>query len=307
MGRIAQFLIVFSLGFAISCSKKPTTLGNAGSGGNSPAAAKSSLFINARKGLILREKPTDKSRNLAVLPFRHLLQNPEKTDSCELVDGKQNCWYKISENQKTGFVFGGYLLNERPKFFEDFKRDVLDAPIKEIPDSGQIPGWQIVSIIPGIEFQTPRKMEFRFSSRKYTGKLYHTLDKTVTHETFTYEDTTIEKYCKSHPNGCGTEGGPIRIQLQKILNLSLADYMRLRISNDPFVENTETLKRITKPWQGFFVKWRVMYSEEYDFIFEKGSDTYVFRVTPSDGPDIFKSPIPESDVEKIFYSLKVLP
>lgn len=276
--------------------------------GSTPESRNSSpKYVASANGLILREKPTAKSKALARIEFKKQLLDSERSDSCEVIDGQKDCWYKLSINGKTGYVFGGYLSESEPKIARGFDRDVLNAPIKEIPETRHVYGWKKVSAISGIEFQVPDFLEFKLTSRKYSGKYYQTVERIISFEEFTYEDTALEKYCKTHASECATEAGPMQIQLRTISNMSIVDYMRLRIGSESSLEEIEILSRITKPWQGFFIKANDMSSEHYDFIFEKGKNTCVFAVRPSSGPDILKGPVPKSDVEKIFYSLRILP
>ena len=71
-------------------------------------------YVSSSDGLILREKPTSRSKKMAILPFRMQLNGLIKSDVCEKIAGQDGCWEKYSRDKVTGWVFNGYLSSYQP-------------------------------------------------------------------------------------------------------------------------------------------------------------------------------------------------
>ncbi|MBS0617780.1 MAG: SH3 domain-containing protein [Spirochaetes bacterium] len=71
-------------------------------------------YVSSSNGLILREKPSARSKKIAILPFRMQLNNLIESHVCENIAGKDGCWEKYSRDKVTGWVFNGYLSSYQP-------------------------------------------------------------------------------------------------------------------------------------------------------------------------------------------------
>jgi hypothetical protein len=63
-------------------------------------------------GLKLRTEPTAQSQTIRVLPFLTRVEILDKHESLIVIDGISSHWYKVSTNNDTGWVFGGYLSKD---------------------------------------------------------------------------------------------------------------------------------------------------------------------------------------------------
>lgn len=71
-------------------------------------------YVSSSDGLILREKPTSRSKKLTILPFRMQLNGLIKSEVCENIAGKYGCWEKYSRDEVAGWVFNAYLSSYQP-------------------------------------------------------------------------------------------------------------------------------------------------------------------------------------------------
>ncbi len=65
--------------------------------------------VDTPKGLNLREEPSIKSKTIDLLPFDTIGEVLEWNDQEELIQNKKGFWIRINYNQKTGWIFSGFL------------------------------------------------------------------------------------------------------------------------------------------------------------------------------------------------------
>jgi ankyrin repeat protein len=79
-----------------------------------PQMVKEYLYVTPLEGLSLRIKPSLMSEKLDIIPFRTRIEINEINNQHDVIDGIDNFWKKTMYNNKTGWVFGGYLTDRDP-------------------------------------------------------------------------------------------------------------------------------------------------------------------------------------------------
>ncbi|MCP4136514.1 MAG: SH3 domain-containing protein [bacterium] len=77
------------------------------------------LYINAKDGLRMRNNPDVTGTKTGLIPFGTKVEvTEEKSDEITLA-GAKGKWSKIKWNKKTGWVFGGFLQENKPVALSD--------------------------------------------------------------------------------------------------------------------------------------------------------------------------------------------
>lgn len=66
-------------------------------------------YVNAKKGLLLREQPTRDSKIIFLIPYQSKVNVIEVTDKFENIEDISSHWVKINFNNIIGYAFGGFL------------------------------------------------------------------------------------------------------------------------------------------------------------------------------------------------------
>lgn len=80
---------------------------------------------NAGSGLFLREKPTTKSKKLALLPNKTIGRILEKSKKTETIDDKTGYWFKTEYKEKTGWIFSGYTITSYDRHYLEEEQSFL--------------------------------------------------------------------------------------------------------------------------------------------------------------------------------------
>lgn len=70
------------------------------------------MFTTANNGLVLREKPTIKSKRMGLIPYGTKVDILGKTKKQVTIAKKTSNWFKVRYNNKSGWVFGGFLSDK---------------------------------------------------------------------------------------------------------------------------------------------------------------------------------------------------
>ncbi|MCB1179436.1 MAG: SH3 domain-containing protein [Leptospiraceae bacterium] len=98
------------------------------------------LYINAKKGLNLREEPSTKSKVVTAFPYKTKVYVLEKTGNFENYNGEKAEWFKIKSGKNVGYVFSKFLTenldstdNEEPSPEEtdDSFRPLTELDVKK--------------------------------------------------------------------------------------------------------------------------------------------------------------------------------
>jgi hypothetical protein len=110
------------------------------------AAQQRSLWVAAKSGLSIREKPSTTAKVLDKIPYgtKISLLNTEEESVSVITEGMQGYWEKVSFNNKTGYIVSSYLLPLPPpklstvKEMQDyFKQVYTPFGTKLVVKSGQ--------------------------------------------------------------------------------------------------------------------------------------------------------------------------
>lgn len=95
-------------------------------------AQQRTLYVAAKSGLSIREKPSTTAKVLDKIPYgtKITLMNTEEESVSVITEGLQGYWEKVSYNNKTGYIVNSYLLPLPPpktgtvKGMEDYFKQV---------------------------------------------------------------------------------------------------------------------------------------------------------------------------------------
>ena len=73
------------------------------------------MYVNAKRGLIVRERPGIKYKKLSSLPFGSEVKILEYSEEENTVNGRTDRWAKIKTDDSAGWVFNAYLIKEIPQ------------------------------------------------------------------------------------------------------------------------------------------------------------------------------------------------
>lgn len=68
-------------------------------------------YVKAKSGLIIRNHPSLDGQKIGVIPYGAYIEINKKITEPEIVSGKEGQWSEINFNNKTGWVFDGYLID----------------------------------------------------------------------------------------------------------------------------------------------------------------------------------------------------
>lgn len=91
--------------------------------------------VIAVNGLNFREKPTLHSNKLGIIPFKTVLNIIDPDGPVEEIDGYKTNWIEIQYKNKTGWVFGKYIVNgnksgEIDQLFKLYSAGFYGKPVK---------------------------------------------------------------------------------------------------------------------------------------------------------------------------------
>lgn len=72
------------------------------------------LYVTAKSGLVLREKPDQKSATVAILPYAESVEVIATTDHESVIEGVRAKWIETHFQEKRAFAFSGFLGPSQP-------------------------------------------------------------------------------------------------------------------------------------------------------------------------------------------------
>ncbi len=113
--------------------------------GNAPKlkSETETLYVTAKSGLAMYEKPDSKSRKITTVPFKEkvdVIFQEDLTGRADIIDGRPGAWLRISYRKKEGYAFTGYLSEVEP----DEKNPLVGEYIMKVASLEGLPSRMIL-------------------------------------------------------------------------------------------------------------------------------------------------------------------
>ncbi len=83
-------------------------------------------IINSKSGLFLRAESNQNSERIQLIPTGETVTILEKEKDITVIDGKESVWYKVRYNDKSGWVFGAYIIvNDETVIMKNSERNLF--------------------------------------------------------------------------------------------------------------------------------------------------------------------------------------
>lgn len=103
------------------------------------AMAQQEAVISSKSSLSLRSAPSKTSNKIDSIASGAKVEIIEKTSSKEIIEDKENYWYKIRFSGKEGYVFGGFLnIIANDKTAKEFSYKDFQGTWEEQSDEGSL-------------------------------------------------------------------------------------------------------------------------------------------------------------------------
>lgn len=77
-------------------------------------------WVSAEAGLVLRDKPDRNASRIGLIPFAEKVYCTERMEAAESINGVSGSWTGVKWNSSTGWVFGGYLAQDKPVLISSY-------------------------------------------------------------------------------------------------------------------------------------------------------------------------------------------
>lgn len=165
-------------------------------------------------------------------------------------------------------------------------------------------GWRSVVDIPGVQFQLPAYLNFRFEMRNIDEKPYRNSTQNLKWRRYEFVDTALNDYLQKHSEGFGTEAATTVVVLDVYPDEKIVNFLQRRLTEDPIVAGYSVIKKVDAPAKGYFLRLSDMFSYHYELILEANKSIYVFSVTGPVGPIPKPSRLTDEKLMQILTSLR---
>lgn len=171
------------------------------------------------------------------------------------------------------------------------------------PEKKSLLEWRQVNPLSNIQFELPAKIEFEANYALLNEKENSNGLTPLALERYSYVDLSLEKFLKKHPEQQGSEASTALIHIEIIPKLTLKDYIQRRFKEYQLF--SPEVKRVSKPRNGFYVKWSDMFTYIHELWLENGDGIYRFAATEPNGAIPKESRLTEADILHIIFSLRI--
>ena len=108
MNKYLSIILVLTVGFQLQCGKSDKTVAEK----KENKQNNESRFTTAKGGLRMRDKPNTTGSKIGTIPEGTKVDLLEETGEAMTIAGTTGKWSKVKWNDKTGWVFGGFLTEK---------------------------------------------------------------------------------------------------------------------------------------------------------------------------------------------------